>query len=343
MAEQLAGAVVVITGASSGVGRAAARLFAQKGAKVVLAARRAELLDQAAQECRGMGAEALAVPTDVGDQEAVQALAQRALDTYGRIDVWVNNAGGAAFGRFEQTPLEDHERVIRTDLLGTLYGAYVALPIFQRQNKGVLINTGSLDSKLSEPYMSSYTAAKHAVAGLGMSLRQEQVIAKTHQIHICTVMPETIDTPFFQHGANYSGRAVQAMPPIVSAERVARTIVSLAERPRREVFVGLAARQFWFQYLLAPGLTERMFAVLGDRFQLSPSQTAPNTTGSLREPMSSGIDSSGGWKAWERQNIVALLRQQPVASVGVSALALLTIGALSWGAWSITRTRSARA
>lgn len=186
--------------------------------------------------------------------------------------------------------------MLQTDLVGTIYGARAALPIFRRQGSGVLINTGSLDSKLSEPYMSSYVAAKHGVAGLGMALRQELLVEGAKDIHVSTVMPETIDTPFFQHAANYSGRAVKAMPPVLSAERVARAIARMAEKPRREVFVGNAARQFWVQYLLAPGITERVFALLADKLQLSPKEPASPSDGSLYEPMMEGAGISGGWK-----------------------------------------------
>lgn len=115
-----------------------------------------------------------------------------------------------------------------------------ALPIFEQQGSGVLINVGSLDSKLSEPYMSAYAGAKHGVGGFGMSLRQELVLKGLKHVSVCTVMPETIDTPFFQHAGNYTGRAIRAMPPVLSAERVAHAIVRMAQRPRREVFVGLA-------------------------------------------------------------------------------------------------------
>ncbi len=343
MPQTLANKVVVITGASSGVGRATALAFARKGAQLVLAARRATLLEELAQQCEQAGSpKAIAMPTDLTDGTAVNALADRALSTFGQIDVWVNNAGAAVFGRFEETPLQDHVQVIQTDLMGTIYGARAALPVFKRQGWGTLINTASLDSKIAEPYMSSYVAAKHAVAGLGASLRQELQLAGANSVHVCTVMPESIDTPFFQHAANYTGRAVRAMPPVVSAERVANTIARLATRPKREVFVGASARLFATQWAMAPGLSERMFAIMGDKLQLSTKESAPQTDGSLFTPMMEGAGISGGWNALtgnqgKGASKVAKVKRAPNAGIvpaGASLMALsaLTVGFLVWTA-----------
>jgi NAD(P)-dependent dehydrogenase (short-subunit alcohol dehydrogenase family) len=194
-------AVVVITGASSGIGRATALAFAGEGASVVVAARRQQPLDELAVECAQLGGQALALPTDMTDVDAVQRLAARALEQFGRIDVWVNNQG-TLFAPFEESPLEGYRRVIETDLLGTIYGSRTVLPIFREQGSGVLINQGSMVSKLSEPYVSSYVVAKQGIRGLGMSLRQELALSGAKDIHVCTVMPATIDTPFFQHAAS---------------------------------------------------------------------------------------------------------------------------------------------
>ena len=298
MPRKIQDSVVVITGASSGIGRATALAFAKEGASVIVAARREQLLQEVARECEQIGRRVLAVQTNMTDSGAVQHLANRALENFGRIDVWINNQGVTLFAPFEEAPLEDYRRVIETDLLGTIYGARAALPIFREQGSGVLINQGSMVSKLSEPYVSSYVVAKHGIRGLGMSLRQELVLNGdgAKDIHVCTVMPATIDTPFFQHAANYTGRAVKAMPPVYPAERVAKTIVSLVKRPRREVFVGNAARMLWMQYLLAPGLTERQMAVMTDKLHLYQDKPAQPTSGNLFEPIAEGTGISGGWK-----------------------------------------------
>lgn len=340
MPQTLANKVVVITGASSGVGRATALAFADRGARVVVAARRARPLNELAEQCERAGARrVLTMAVDVTDELAVRMLADRAIEAMGSIDIWVNNASVAAFGRFEETPLADHLRVLQTNLIGTIYGARVALPIFRRQGSGVLINVGSLDSKLAQPYASSYAAAKHGVAGLGMSLRQELLVEGAKNIHVVTVMPETIDTPFFQHAANYSGRAVKAMPPVISAERVARAIVRMAEHPRREVFVGNAARIFRLQQIVAPGITERMFARLADALQLSRRHSAPASAGSLYEPMKEGAGISGGWKTatgtqkGSRSGTLILPIATLLAVIGIlGMLGVLTSGLLAWSA-----------
>jgi len=328
MPRKIQDSVVVITGASSGIGKATALAFAKKGASVVVAARREAPLQETARECEQLGARAIAVPTDMTDFQAVQHLADRALETFGRIDVWVNNHGVTLFARFEEAPMEDYRRVIEVDLLGSIYGARVVLPIFREQGAGTLINQGSMVSKLSEPYVSSYVAAKHGIRGLGMSLRQELALNGSKQIHVCTVMPATIDTPFFQHAANYLGRAAKAMPPVYPPERVARTIVNLARWPRREVFVGNAARMFWWQYLLAPGLTERMMAVLVDKLHLYQDKMVPPTSGNLFEPMAEGTSTSGGWRTMSGRNVADRRSKMPGVVLGVAGLVSLLLALL---------------
>jgi short-subunit dehydrogenase len=318
--------VVVIIGASSGIGKATAQAFAKKGATVVVAARRVELLQRTATECEQLGAQAvLAVPTDMTDLQAVQKLADLTLATFGRIDVWINNQGVGLFTSFEEAPLEDYRRAIEVDLFGTIYGSRVVLPIFRKQGAGILINQGSMDSKLSAPYLSAYTIAKHGVRALGMGLRQELALSGSKKIHVCTVMPATIDTPFFQHAANYTGRTAKALPPVYPPERVARTIVNLVRWPRREVFVGNAARLFWWQFLLAPGLTERMMAVLVDKLHLYQDKPAPPTSGSLFEPMTEGTGITGGWRTVSGRNSADVENKGSslVSSVAVGLISLL--------------------
>jgi short-subunit dehydrogenase len=212
--------VVVITGASSGFGRGAARELARRGANVVLAARRGDLLEEVARECTASGARTVAVPTDVSEQAEVERLAQRAVVEFGRIDAWINNAGVGALGRFERVPLADHEQVIATDLLGTLYGSYVAYRHFHTQHSGVLINVASELGRHTVPYYASYAAAKHGVVGLSEALRQEIDQNGIEHVHVCLVMPTAHDTPFFDHAANYTGHEVQAPTPLHDPENV---------------------------------------------------------------------------------------------------------------------------
>ena len=215
MAEKtLAGRRIVLTGASSGFGKGSALALAREGAHLVLAARRDELLDDVARECEASGGRAVTAPTDVSVQEDVQALAETAIQSLGGIDIWINNAGVGALGRFEDIPLHDHVKVIETDLLGTLYGSYFAMRHFRSQGHGTLINVSSVIGKVPSPYFSSYAAAKHGVVGLSAVLRQELEQNGDKDIRVCTVMPTSFDTPFFEHAATYTGHRAEPIPPV---------------------------------------------------------------------------------------------------------------------------------
>lgn len=280
--------VVVITGASSGFGRGAALKFAEAGAKVVLAARRKRLLKQVAEECRRNGGDALAVETDVSSSSEVEELAARAVRKFGKIDVWVNNAGVGAVARFDETPLEEHEQVIQTNLMGTIYGSYAALQQFRKQGKGVLINVGSFAGKVAAPYLSSYSASKFGIRGLGMALRQELEANGDDRVHVCTVMPVSMDTPFFEHAANHTGKPVQPIPPVYDPQMVVDVIYEVALEPEDEVIVGPSGKVGEWGERLAPSLTERMMGKRAHKAQMKQKATAPDKSGSVFKPMGSG-------------------------------------------------------
>ena len=293
---ELSGKVVVITGASSGIGKGTALAFAKAGASVVLAARRSGVLEELVAECEAAGGRALAVPTDVSDKEAVAHLASAAVTEFGRIDVWVNNAGSGALGRFDEVPLADHVHVIETDLLGTLYGTYFALQQFRRQNAGTLINVASVIGKVPAPYFASYAAAKHGVVGLSGAVRQELVEAKAEQIHICTVLPASMDTPFFEHTANYTGHKPVPIPPVYDPQQVVDAILSLAVKPQDEVSVGAAAAATVFGHHVARLLTEATMGKLTQIALIDKSEPAPDTEGGLYAPVSNGTEVTGGFR-----------------------------------------------
>jgi short-subunit dehydrogenase len=310
--------VVVVTGASSGIGRATAVACARKGAALVLAARREEALQQVVGECEAAGGTALAVVTDVTDAEAVQALARRAVQRFGRIDVWVNCAAVTAFAPFQEIPLEDFRRILDVDVMGYVHGARAALPHLREQGNGVLINVSSIVSVVPQPYTHAYSMSKAAVRVLSASLRQELRLDGAKAVKVCTVMPATIDTPFFEHTANYTGRKAKAMPPVYSAERVARTIVNLIRVPRREVVVGPMGRNLMMQSKVAPGLTERMMAQQVDKMHLYRRKPAPASRGNLFKPAPGTGSVSGGWHG-RRQT--ALRRAVSVALLAGGAAA----------------------
>lgn len=291
---ELKGKVVVITGASSGFGRGAAVKFAQAGASVVVSARRDQLLEEVARECEAAGGRALAVPADVSSESDVALLARAARTEFGRIDVWVNNAGAGALGRFEEVPLAEHVQVISTDLLGTLYGSYHAMAQFKQQGSGVLINVSSVLGKIPAPYFASYAAAKHGIVGLDGALRQELQEDKIEGIHVCTVMPTSMDTPFFEHAANYMGKQSVPIPPVYDADKVVDTIVKLATEPEGEVTVGPAGKFFHFAHQLAPGLVETMMA---RQTRKAFDEALPENPkhGAVQEPEAAGTTVGGGW------------------------------------------------
>jgi short-subunit dehydrogenase len=294
------GSVVVVTGASSGIGRATALKFAAGGATVALTARRPAALQEVAAECEGFGATAFPVPADITDEKAVREVADRVAERFGRIDVWVNCAAVTAFAPFEEIPLSDFRRILEVNVMGYVHGARAVLPHLRDQGKGMLINVSSIVSSVPQPYTQAYSMSKAAVRVLGASLRQELQLDGATGVKVCTVLPATIDTPFFEHAANYTGRKAKAMPPVYSAERVARTVVDLVRVPRREVIVGPMGRNLVMQAKLAPGFTERMMAIQVDRSHLYRSRPAPVTDGNLFQPAAGTGSVSGGWHGRRR-------------------------------------------
>lgn len=272
MAERFAGKVVVITGASSGFGKGAACCFAEEGAYLVLVARRAELLAELAEHCIVLGGRAIPQPADVSERADVERIAEAALREYGRIDIWINNAGVGALGRFERIPLDDHEQVIGTNLLGTLYGSYFAYRQFLKQGAGILINVASELGGHAVPYYSSYAAAKHGVVGLGDSLRHEIAQSGARDIHVCTLMPAAHDTPFFDHAANYTGHEIQPPQPLHDPEDVVEAIVRVALHPQDPEIAARYAR----------------------KVQTDDAPSAPDSPNALRAPMPEGTEVSAG-------------------------------------------------
>jgi NADP-dependent 3-hydroxy acid dehydrogenase YdfG len=311
--------VVVITGASSGIGRATARHLARHGAHLVLAARRAEVLEEVARECQELGGRAIPVPTDVTDAAALERLAEGTVARFGRIDAWFNNAGVLLLAPFEQAPPAEIRRLLDTDLLGTMHGSQAALRRFRAQGHGILINTGSMLGIVGEPYAGVYAAAKAGIRTLGLCLRQE--LRDQPAIRVCTLLPMAMDTPVFRRAANYTGREVKAVLPVYDPDLVAKTVLALIHRPRDEVIVGGFGRLLNLGRHLAPGLVEAAIARLGPRLQLG-AKPAPPSPGNLFAPARDGWRRRGGWAALPLHPA----RQWHLATAGL--LAALAAGTL---------------
>ncbi|RIV39960.1 SDR family NAD(P)-dependent oxidoreductase [Micromonospora radicis] len=286
--------VVVVTGASSGIGRACALRFAERVGGLVLVARRAAALEELATECRGRGSEVLVAAVDVTDAEAVDRVAAQAVARFGRVDVWVNNAAVNLYGRTEEVPARLWHRVVQTNLFGTYHGVRAVLPWFREQGGGTLINVSSVLGHTGFPQQSAYAASKHGIRALGDCVRQE--VRDVDGISVCTVLPGPVDTPLFRVAGNWTGRRVVPPGQPVPADRVAAAVLRCADRPRREVPVGGASRAGVLAARIAPGLVERAGARVLGRQHFADEATAP-TEGNLFEPADFGARVDDGWRS----------------------------------------------
>lgn len=289
----LSGKNIVITGASSGIGKATALYLAREGANLILAARRELLLDELAIECEKFGVRAVAFKTDVTKRDEVSNLFEFALVELGSIDIWINNAGVGSIGEFEKTPLEVHERVIQTNLMGYLYGAYKVIPYFKSQNRGILINNISLGAFVPNSFATAYSASKFGIRGFSEALKYELV--SFPGIHVCDVFPAFIDTPGFLHGANFSGKELRPAPPVYDPFMVAERIVSICKSPRDRSMVGNSGRIARLTNALAPKLMGHSLAKVMQKYFKEAKETDV-TVGNLFKPVWRGAGVFGGWK-----------------------------------------------
>lgn len=280
--QSLRGKTVVITGGSSGVGRAAAEAFALEGCNIVVAARGKEALDETVSLCRDLGVAALGVPTDVSVAADVQNLANKALQFNGRIDIWLNNAGVMASGKFEEIPMDINEQVIKTNLFGYMYGAYSVLPIFKRQNEGILINNVSIGGFMPAPYSAVYSSTKFGIRGMMECLHGE--ISDFPNVHICNLYPQIQRSTGNMHSAKFSGLDFK-IPPFASDPRdTAAKFVELAKNPQKEMFPDITSRILTGLYGLFPKPIINT-ASAGMRLMMKL-KNAPSDSGNVLEPSS---------------------------------------------------------
>lgn len=307
--------VVVVTGASSGIGRATAVAFARRGACLVLASRAVQSLRAVERECVEAGGTPLVVATDVTDADAVAEMFAAAVERFGRVDAVVHSAGVAAYGRFDDVPARVFEQVVSTNLLGTANVARAALERFRAQGGGRLVFVGSLLGKIATPYMASYVTSKWAVHGLVRTLQIEA--RETPGIHISLVSPGGVDTPIYSQSANYAGYVGRPPPPVDTPAKVARAIVRAVERPRREISVGAANPVTVSGFRAFPGVFDALVLPLMRLGGLSREPTDSHE-GNVFAAQPGGDAERGDWgRQW--------LRAVPVgaAVAGVAALKML--------------------
>ena len=231
--QSLRGKTVVITGGTSGVGRAAAEAFALEGCNVVVAARGQDGLDETVSLCHDLGVVALGVSTDVSNADEVKNLAEKALQFNGRVDIWVNNAGVMASGKFEDVPVEAMDQLVKTNLLGYLHSAHAVLPIFKKQKDGVLINNVSIGGYMPAPYSTAYSSTKFGIRGMVEGLQGE--LSDEPNIHIVGLYPGIQKSTGNLHSAKYSGLDFKIPPFSTDPRELAAKMVEAAKNPRKEI------------------------------------------------------------------------------------------------------------
>jgi NAD(P)-dependent dehydrogenase (short-subunit alcohol dehydrogenase family) len=288
--------VVVISGAASGIGRATARLFAEKGARLVIGGRNADGIAAIAGEIKAAGGNVVSTQVDVSRRDQVQALAKLAMDTHGRIDTWVNNAGVSIYAKFDTIPEEEVRRLFDVNLWGTVYGMWTAVPIFRAQGGGTIINLASVVGKRGLPLQNFYSASKFAIIGLSEAVRTELKTEKSN-ISVCAICPPSIDTPFYDNSVTRMGFAPRPLPVVLPAEKVAKDIVNCAIRPKREVWVGWVGKAFVTLSVLFPWFMDWFILTLGFQAQLTIEPKKPDGEAALFRP-TSATNIDGNWTAW---------------------------------------------
>lgn len=323
--------VVVITGATSGIGLVTARMAAQRGAKLVLSARNHEALGELKRE---FGDRAVCVAADVADPIDVAKIVDHALERFGRIDTWVNNAGVTVIGRIEEIDPGDHRRLFDTNFWGVVNGSMAALPALKREG-GALINIGSALSDRAVPLQGMYSASKHAVKGFTDALRME-LESEDAPVSVTLVKPAAIDTMYLVHAKNYLAEEPKHAPPVYAPELVAEAILDAAERPIRDVFVGGSAKAISALGSWAPRTADRLMsrAMIRSQKSAEPARLRADSLYDHADDLQERASLKPGQRALERSAYTSLRYRHPVIGSVLAGVAVL--GALG-AALSLTR------
>ncbi len=322
--------VVVVTGASAGVGRATARAFAEPGARIALLARNRERLETAAREVEALGARALVLETDVADPSQVERAAARVEETFGPPDVWVNNAMTSVFGPVRETTPEEYRRVTEVTYLGTVYGTLAALRRMTPRNRGAIVQVGSALAYRGIPLQSAYCAAKHAIQGFCDSLRAE-LLHEGSRITLSMVQLPAINTPQFDWVRSHLSHRAQPVPPIFQPEVAAQAVRFAASSGRREIYVGGSAFEAIVANKWMPGLLDRWLARTGFASQQTDEPEDPTRADNLWQDVPGDYGAHGRFddraRSWSAQ-LWATEHRAGLALVGLGAA--LAASALGW-------------
>jgi NAD(P)-dependent dehydrogenase (short-subunit alcohol dehydrogenase family) len=325
--------VIVITGASSGIGLTTARMAAAAGARVVLAARNHEALSRLEREINASGGESCHVDADVGSEADVRRVAEQAVARFGGFDTWVNNAGVTVYGRLEEVTAEDHRRLFDTNFWGVVHGSLAAVRHFKTRadgsgTGGALINVGSTLSDRSIPLQGMYCASKHAVKGFTDALRME-VEEAGYPIAVTLVKPAAVDTPYTEHAKNYMPVEPQNPAPVYAPETVARAILHAATHAERDIFVGASGKLFSVMEKLAPRLTDLYMEKMLFRQQQTDRPAHGNGHGGLHSA-GRGLSERGGYaghvaetSVYTQASLHPWLTTAIVGAAGIAVAALL--------------------
>jgi NAD(P)-dependent dehydrogenase (short-subunit alcohol dehydrogenase family) len=323
---------VVITGASAGVGRALARRFARDGARVALLARGEEGLAAAAREVEARGGRALVLPCDVADADAVERAAARAEESFGPIDIWINNAMASVFSPIRETPAEEFRRVTEVTYLGVVHGTLSALRRMLPRDRGVIVQIGSALAYRGIPLQAAYCAAKHAVQGFMDSLRCE-LLHDGSRVQVTMVQLPALNTPQFGWVKSRLPRRAQPVPPIYQPEVAADAIAFAARHPRREFWVGVPTLVAIAGDRLAPAAGDRYLAATGYESQQTSVPEDPDRPHNLWSPLPGDAGAHGRFdaRASESSTQVELMKlREPLTAVALFAVgaAIATKGLL---------------
>ena len=310
--------VVAVVGASSGIGRETALQFAKKGAKLVVSGRSEEKLASLVDEIRSFQGEVTSVIAEVTDFDQVKAIADKAVEVYGRLDTWVHLPATAVFALFEETKPEEFKRVIEVNLLGQVYGAMAALPHLKREGRGALIHISSVEGIRSLPLQSSYGAAKHGIEGFLESLRVELQHEEV-PISVTSIRPAVINTPFWDNAMTRLGVQPAGIPPYYDPRLVADAILHTATHPTRDFFVGDSARVLDFLQKLSPSLVDALLLQFGFPLQRTDEPKSEDDPNNLYEPVVTDTRIDGDFTRMVVPSVLDWVDKNPVLKWGAIA------------------------